>query len=188
MDLNALQHELETERLRLRLWEAADAPALYELARDPAVGPPCGWPPHTSVENSAQIIEDALSKPRQYAVLLAKTGELVGCMGLNPLLPQDSESWEHEAEIGCWFGSAYWGRGYAPEAASAAIAAAFEQPDLLGIWAGYFDGNERSHRMQLKLGFEFVRTVEDAWCEQLAESRTEHISYLSRERWESLRS
>ena len=36
---------LETERLILRPWQEADAEALYTYAKDPAVGPPAGWPP-----------------------------------------------------------------------------------------------------------------------------------------------
>ena len=43
---------LETERLILRPWQEEDAEALFEYARDPEVGPPAGWPPHTSIENS----------------------------------------------------------------------------------------------------------------------------------------
>jgi len=47
---------LETERLILRPWRAEDAEDLYRYASDPAVGPPAGWPPHTSVENSRELI------------------------------------------------------------------------------------------------------------------------------------
>ena len=52
---------LETERLILRPWEEGDAESLYQYAKDPEVGPIAGWPPHTSVENSRQIICDVLS-------------------------------------------------------------------------------------------------------------------------------
>ena len=33
---------LETERLVLRPWEKSDAEALYEIAKDPRVGPAAG--------------------------------------------------------------------------------------------------------------------------------------------------
>ena len=39
---------IDTARLRLRPWRAADAPDLYELAKDPRIGLACGWAPHTS--------------------------------------------------------------------------------------------------------------------------------------------
>ena len=43
---------LQTARLILRPWEAADAEACYQYAKDPRVGPIAGWPAHTSVEQS----------------------------------------------------------------------------------------------------------------------------------------
>lgn len=60
--------ELRTERLILRPWEESDAESLYEYAKDPAVGPIAGWPPHTSVENSLEIIRGVLSEKETYAV------------------------------------------------------------------------------------------------------------------------
>lgn len=48
--------QLETSRLILRPWCDSDDQALYRWARDPEVGPSAGWAPHTSVENSREII------------------------------------------------------------------------------------------------------------------------------------
>ena len=53
---------METERLLLRPWQESDAEALYRWASDPEVGPAAGWPPHTSVENSRDIIRTVLSE------------------------------------------------------------------------------------------------------------------------------
>ena len=74
--------QLETERLLLRPWEEADAEALFRYAQDPAIGPIAGWPPHTSVENSREIIRDVLSAPETYAVVLKESGEPIGSVGL----------------------------------------------------------------------------------------------------------
>ena len=64
---------LQTKRLILRPWSENDAEDLYKYASDPEVGPPAGWPPHTSVENSREIIRTVLSAPETYAVCLKKT-------------------------------------------------------------------------------------------------------------------
>ena len=72
-----------TERLILRPWTEEDAELLYPLAKDPDVGPAAGWPAHTSVENSRQIVRDVLAVPETYAVVLAATGELLGRIGLH---------------------------------------------------------------------------------------------------------
>lgn len=52
---------LETERLILRPWEEKDASDLFQYASHPEVGPIAGWPVHTSVENSREIIKSVLS-------------------------------------------------------------------------------------------------------------------------------
>ena len=69
---------LQTERLILRAWQESDAEALYRYASNPNIGPIAGWPPHTSVENSREIIKTVLSAPESYAVVLKETGEAVG--------------------------------------------------------------------------------------------------------------
>ena len=47
---------LVTKRLILRAWQESDAESLYKYAQNPAIGPVAGWPPHTSVEESAQSL------------------------------------------------------------------------------------------------------------------------------------
>ena len=73
---------IETERLILRPWRESDAEALFRYACDSDVGPVAGWPPHTSVENSLEIIRTVFSAPEIYAVVLKETGEPVGCCGI----------------------------------------------------------------------------------------------------------
>lgn len=71
---------IATERLALRPWGEEDAPALYALASDPAIGPAAGWPARGSVEESLESIRTVLAAPETYAVCLRTTGELVGCV------------------------------------------------------------------------------------------------------------
>ena len=90
---------LETERLILRPWEEADAEECYQYAKDPRVGPIAGWPVHTSVENSRQVIREILMVPENYAIVLKETGAPVGSIGLkkNGLAKK-----EDEAELSYW--------------------------------------------------------------------------------------
>ena len=64
---------IETERLIIRPWQDSDADALFRYARDPNVGPVAGWAPHTSVENSLEIIRTVFAVPEIYAVVLKET-------------------------------------------------------------------------------------------------------------------
>ena len=133
---------ITTERLILRPWEEADAESLYEYAKDPAVGPAAGWPPHTSVENSRKIICTVLSKPETYAVCLRDTGAPIGSIGLMAGGQSNIGLPENEAELGYWIGRPFWGRGLIPEAARELIRHAFVDLKLDTLWCGYFDGNE----------------------------------------------
>lgn len=77
--------QLETSRLILRPWCGSDAQALYRWARDPEVGPSAGWAPHTSVENSREIIRTVLSEEGTFAVLLkGGDGSPIGSVGVFP--------------------------------------------------------------------------------------------------------
>ncbi len=62
--------QLATERLILRPWAETDAEDLYRYAKDDRVGPIADWPPHSSVDDSAEIIRTVFSAPETYAVCL----------------------------------------------------------------------------------------------------------------------
>lgn len=60
---------------------------------------------------------------------------------------------EHEAEIGYWIGVPFWGQGLIPEAVRALLARCFEELGCEAVWCGYYDGNDKSRRVQEKCGF-----------------------------------
>lgn len=59
---------METERLILRRWTDADADSLFEYAKNPAVGPIAGWPPHKSIEESKEVIRNVFNGAECYAI------------------------------------------------------------------------------------------------------------------------
>ena len=178
---------LETGRLILRRWEEADAEELYQYAKDPAVGPIAGWPPHTSVENSRAIIRDVLTAPETYAVVLKETGKPVGSIGIMFGKNGNAPMGEQEAEIGYWIGVPYWGQGLIPEAVRELLRRCFEDLNCTAVWCGYYDGNLKSKRVQEKCGFRYHHTEKDKLCELMGDIRTEHFTYLTKENWEKRR-
>ena len=101
---------IETERLILRPWHEEDAEDLYLHAKDPEVGPIAGWPVHTSVENSREIIRSILSAPETYAVVLKTTNKAVGSIGLMIGSQSNIGLPNNECEVGYWIGVPYWGQ------------------------------------------------------------------------------
>ena len=172
---------LQTERLILRPWCEADAESLYEYAKDDRVGPIAGWPAHTSVENSREVIHAVLSAPETYAVCLKGDNKAVGSIGL--MIGKDSnlDLPESEAEIGYWIGVPFWGRGLIPEAVRELSRHAFDDLHLARLWCGYFDGNEKSKRAQEKCGFVYHHTNKDIYWALMDDIRTEHITCLEKQ-------
>ena len=172
---------LETERLLLRPWAESDAEECFRYASDPRVGPVAGWPAHADVEESRRVIRELLSVPETYAIVWKQTGLPVGCVGLN--FRTRTAPGADEAELGYWLGVPWWGRGIMPEAARALLRHAFEDLGLARVWCSYFDGNEKSRRVQEKLGFRYQRTVPDYPVPLLGETRTDHVNCLTAEEW-----
>ena len=174
---------METKRLILRPWTENDAESLYKYAQNPSVGLIAGWLPHTSVENSREVIREILSAPETYAVVLKETNEPIGSVGImfdNTIHSADMQ--EGDAEIGYWIGVPYWGLGLIPEAVICLLKRCFDELGIKRVWCGYFDGNTRSCRVMDKCGFRFHHT-EEGKISPLGDVRTEHFTLLTKEDW-----
>lgn len=178
---------IQTPRLILRPWSYEDAVVLYTYASDPRVGPPAGWPPHTSVEDSRRVIRDILSAPETYAVVLRATGEPVGSVGIMREQGNGQGSLSpEEAEIGYWIGVPFWGRGLIPEAVEALLDRCFLTLGCTAVYCSYFDGNEKSRRVQEKCGF-LPHHTEDIPTNPLNGASSMHFTCQTRERWQARR-
>lgn len=175
---------METQRLILRPWLVSDATDLYACAKDPAVGPAAGWPVHTDVENSRQIIRDVLSGPGIFAVVLKSSGRAVGSVGITVGERTNLKLPDTEGELGYWLGQSWWGQGLIPEAAERMLRYGFEDLRLQKIWCSCFEENVRSRRVQEKCGFFYQRTAKTKWGGQ---ERVERISCMSLLQWKERR-
>ena len=176
---------LETDRMILRPWKETDAESLYRYAKDDRVGPIAGWPPHTSVENSLEVIKTVLSEPDTYAVCLKGDNEAIGSVGLMVGRQSNIDLPDTEGEIGYWIGVPFWGQGLRPEAVREIIRYAFKEKQLDTLWCGYFEGNDRSRRVSEKCGFIYHHTNKDIRWKLMDDIRTEHITRLSKEEWKN---
>ena len=102
--------EILTNRLVLRSWNEADAEDLYEYAKDPRVGPIAGWQPHTSAENSLEIIKTVLSESETYAVCLKEDNRAIGSIGLISPAQSHTKASDTELENGFWIGVPFWAK------------------------------------------------------------------------------
>lgn len=177
---------LKTERLILRPWEESDAESLYEYAKDPAVGPIAGWPPHSNVCESREIIKNVFCGKECYAVCLNADNIAVGCIELKLNGHNDMSDRDDECELGYWLGRKFWGQGIIPEAVREMLRHGFEELGMTTIWCGYYDGNIKSKRVQEKVGFLYHHTCNDVEVPLLGETRIGHTNYMTREHWMQL--
>lgn len=175
--------ELTTERLILRPWRETDADSLFQYAKDPEVGPVAGWPAHKSVDESRKIIREGLNGAECYAICEKGSDAAIGAAELKLNGHTDMTERDDECELGYWLGKPFWGRGYMPEAAAELIRHGFEELGMTTIWCGYYDGNEKSKRVQEKLGFVYHHTCDEVPVRLLNEVRIGHTNYMTKEQW-----
>lgn len=177
---------LETDRLILRRWTEEDAASLFAYAKDPEVGPIAGWPPHKSEEESKSVIRNVLNGAECYAICEKGRDIAIGSVELKLNGHTDMTERDDECELGYWLGRPFWGRGYMPEAAKALLQRAFRELGMTTVWCGYYDGNQKSKRVQEKLGFVFHHTCNEVPVPLMNEVRIGHTNFMTRERWEQI--
>jgi len=152
--------ELQTERLRLRRWRTSDLEPFAALNADPRVME--HFPSTLSREESdayaARIIAqgDALGFGLWAAEIPGVT-PFAGFVGLS--VPGFEAHFTPCVEIGWRLAAEYWGRGYATEAARAALAFGFDAVGLDEIVSITTPGNQRSRRVMERIGL--TRDAED---------------------------
>lgn len=176
---------LTTARLILRPWQEEDARQLFLYAKDPDVGPNAGWRPHPNAAFSRDIIRTVLSCSENYAVCLRTDNKPIGCIGLKLTGQTDMTDCPDECELGFWVGKPFWGQGLIPEAGEALLRRAFVELGMRAVWCGCYDGNERSARVQEKLGFSYHHFTPEVDVPQLGCKRAGHVRLLTREQWQS---
>jgi [ribosomal protein S5]-alanine N-acetyltransferase len=146
---------LKTARLLLRPLILDDASDLFAFASDPEVARLTGWTAHRSIEDSHAFVMAIVDRYRQrdvapWGVVHRGDRRLIGYCGLTEWDREDAR-----AELVYALARPYWGRGYAGEAARAAIAFGFERLGLNRIEATCEPEYVASSRVMEKVGMTF---------------------------------
>ena len=91
---------------------------------------------------------------------------------------------EDECELGYWLGKPFWGQEIMPEAAREMLRHAFEDLQMTKVWCGFYEGNEKSKRVQEKVGFRYQWKSENVDVPLMGEKRTGHVSSITKDQWE----
>ncbi len=146
------EFHLETERLVLRDWRDGDLDALAAMGQDPQVMATIGplMDRKQSAETLDRLRELAAGQGHTFwAVECKEDGRTIGFTGI---IRGRDEPIEGELEIGWRLASDCWGRGYASEAARAALGWAAEHRPGEDVFAITAVTNARSRAVMERLG------------------------------------
>lgn len=163
--------QLYTPRLVLRPLTEDDAGMVAQLAGEWLVASKTGRIPYPyELEMALDFIRaqhNAAECEVIFAVCRQSDDALLGCVGAS----FDADS----AELGYWFGQAYWGQGFATEAAQALVPYIFSLPKITQMTSSHLLSNPASGRVLQKLGFNEVARETVNWRN---EGQVELVKYL----------
>lgn len=146
------QPTLETDRLILRPFVAADAPLVQMSAGAREVADTTLSIPHPYPDGAAaawiathQSAWEAGTSVT-YAITLRDAGALIGAVGMTIVNAHAC------AELGYWVAIPYWNQGYCTEAARAVVTFGFDALGLHRIQAHHLTRNPSSGRVMQKIG------------------------------------
>lgn len=159
MNDTAKFNTLYTERLVLRRWADADREPFALLNSDPET---MRYFPEPLDRAASDAFADRIEARFEaqgfglWALEVRATGEFIGYTGLNPMPPDVPGA--GGMEIGWRLAKQHWHRGFATEAARAALAVAFDGVGLTEIWSMTAVLNEPSITVMRRIGLtEVVR-------------------------------
>ncbi|MEH2068481.1 MAG: GNAT family protein [Nostoc sp.] len=145
--------KLETNRLLMREFVAADWQAVFTYQSDPLYLLYSNWI-HRTQNDVGEFVKMFINQqkelPRtkfQLAIILKQENRLIGNCGIRV---NDLEL--REANIGYELNPEYWGQGYATEAAKAILKFGFEELQMHRIWSWCVAENIASFKVLEKIG------------------------------------
>ncbi|MEU4293530.1 GNAT family N-acetyltransferase [Kribbella sp. NPDC026596] len=177
---------METERLRLRRFTAADVELLTGLDSDPGVmrfltGQPT---PREEIENVVlpAILKVYAEHPQlgTFAAHQKSDGAFIGWFGLQPTTDATTVG------VGYRLNRTAWGKGYATEGTRALIDKAFTELGMERVVADTMAVNHRSRAVMRRSGLRFVRIYHEHFDDPLPGTAFGEVEYaVDRRTWEA---
>lgn len=147
--------ELNTKRLLMRKMLPSDCDDMYEYASLENVTHYLLWQPHCTIGVTRLYLhslqhEYSKGRHREWALVCRENDKMIGTCGYTRI---DEEN--KIAELGYVLNPAYWGQGYAQEAAEILISIAFDYLNMERVEIRYMAENHSSRRVGEKCGMTF---------------------------------
>jgi len=180
--------EFDTQRLRLRQWRRADYRPLADLNADPKV---MEYFPATQDRKASEAAAEQMHAEIAergwglWAVERRDTEEFIGFVGLH--VPASPLPFMPCVEVGWRLATAHWGKGFASEAAAAALQVGFERVQIPEIVSFTALSNKKSRAVMARIGMRDTGVTFQHPKVPLKSPLRQHCLYLlTREQWGEL--
>lgn len=176
--------EPETDRLVLRQWRDSDKGPFSVLNADPEV---MEYFPSVLIRSESDAVADrckSLIAERGWgfwAAELKDSRTFIGFVGLH--IPSDDLPFSPCVEIGWRLARKHWGKGYATEAATAALQVGFETLLLDEIVSFTTVGNLKSQAVMKRLGMQMTDKFEHPALPEHSPLRPHYLFRLARKQY-----
>ena len=158
---------IESQRLRMRPWEARDVDDIYPIVSDPEFPKLMSWEAHKTKAETAEWIEGAaqsIATNEEVKWAIEHEGKAIGAIGFHEICWQVRAFRLDRAELGYWLSPAHQRKGLMTEAVQAVVRFGFETIGLHKIVVTCMADNVASRRVIEKAAFRWVgRAEDDVW-------------------------
>ncbi len=174
---------IETPRLLIRELVDGDDEAMFDMDSDPEVHRFLGNHPYTDIGQSRENIafirrQYAEHGIGRWAVVLKEDGTFIGWTGFKRMV-EAVNGHIHHLDFGYRHARRFWGKGYASEAAKAALEYGVDSLGFTDVYAMTDVGNAGSRRILEKLGFRldgiFAYDAAPSWRAHYGEPTTWYV-------------
>ena len=151
---------LETERLILRQYNAADAEDMFaNWATDPEASRFWGWTPHESIEETKSLLsgwidEYANMEYYHWVIIHKNISQAVGYIYLNQINNEDNS-----AAVHFLLSRKYWNQGFMTEAVKCVLDFSFSVLEVQKVHTRHHIDNPQSGKVLRKSGMRYTKTA-----------------------------
>jgi RimJ/RimL family protein N-acetyltransferase len=142
---------IKTERLEITPLSLHHKEDMFNYAKSDIYEHTAGWKAHKDINETETVIKMLIKLGNQYSIIYNK--KMIGTIGL--------DFKDDEVTFGYALSEAYWNKGIMSEALRALIIYLFTETKCETLKATTFLNNYNSQNLLLKLGFKFIKVINE---------------------------
>lgn len=150
---------IELNRVCIREFVWSDLNDLYEICKNPNVGPNAGWKEHKSIQETRTILNKFIKEKETFAIVDKANNKCIGSIGVYKDYKRENPNCRM---IGYVLNELYWGKGIMSETLKGLIDFIFKNTNIMLLSIYHFPFNLKSKRVIEKCGFKYEGVLKNA--------------------------